>query len=278
MFEILSRWRQARRLKGLDPAAQRRWQARIDALPILAPLTAPERDRLVTLGWCFLHDKRFTPVDEAPLTAEDCIDIALQAALPVLNLSLEHYGHFHELLIYPEEFLSPRHYVDDNGVEHQGVEELTGEAWEQGPVLLSMSELAYSGSWDGFNLVIHELAHKLDIANGGLANGHPDLPPALRQPWLAAFPLAYAEQCERVNEAERTDRWDGVWLDPYGCENEAEFFAVCVEAFFTDPIALNTAFGELYALLKAYFGQDPLPRAPQWCPYPRIQPSEIPTT
>ncbi|MBY6016507.1 zinc-dependent peptidase [Halomonas denitrificans] len=268
MLNWFTQWREKRLLADLDDTTVKRWQLRIDQLPILSGLSPADQRSLIETGWRFLHQKRFTPVADANLTNGDCIDICLQAALPVLTLGIEHYGHFHELLIYPEEFVSPRHYIDDNGIEHQGMEELSGEAWEQGPLLLTLTELSHSGRWDGFNLVIHELAHKLDIANGGIANGHPNLSPSLRQRWLSVFSEAFQAHCTAVEQAEEQGHWQGVWVDPYGAESEAEFFAVCVEAFFTDPIALHHGFNALYHLLAEHFNQHPLPRAPQWSPLP----------
>ena len=43
---------------------------------------------------------------------------------------------------------------------------LTGEAWLQGPVILAWPGVTGSGGWDAYNLVIHELAHKLDMLDG----------------------------------------------------------------------------------------------------------------
>ncbi|MBY6185413.1 zinc-dependent peptidase [Marinobacter hydrocarbonoclasticus] len=269
MLKWIRQWRRNGTPAELDDAALKRWQARIDRLPILAGLPPATHHELMNLGWQFVQHKRFTPVCGAELTNEHCIDIALQAALPVLRLGPGAYGHFHELLIYPEDFVSPRHYVDDAGVEHLSEEALSGEAWEQGPVLLSLSELDYSGDWDGFNLVIHELAHKLDIANGGLANGHPNLPVSLRASWSATFHTAYQAHCDAVDAAELRGDWLGVWIDPYGADSEPEFFAVAVEAFFTDPIALNHGFPALYSAMATLFSQDPLPRAPKWTPWPQ---------
>ncbi len=278
MFDFFSNWRRQKLLARFDHERRARWQQNLDALPILNGLSTDEQAHLLELGWCFLHDKRFTPVMGAKLTDDHCIDIALMAALPVLNLGLEAYGVFHELLIYPEEFVSDRHYLDDNGVEHQSVEELSGEAWEQGPVILSLSELGYSRQWSGFNLVIHELAHKLDMANGGIADGLPALPAALQKRWLEAFPTAFVNHCRQAELAQSLPEgsaqanlaWDRLWIDPYGAENEAEFFAVCVEAFFTDPIALNLASPSLYQLLSQFLGQNPIERAPQWQPLPHL--------
>ncbi|WP_035415193.1 zinc-dependent peptidase [Ferrimonas kyonanensis] len=278
MFTFFSNWRRQRLLARFDSERRARWQQNLNALAILDGLTQDEQTRLLELGWCFLHHKRFTPVMGTELTDDHCIDIALMAALPVLNLGLEAYGVFHELLIYPEEFVTDQPFMDDNGVEHQGREELAGEAWEQGPVLLSLSKLADSRQWNGYNLVIHELAHKLDMANGGIADGLPALPAALQPDWLQVFPQAYADQSRQVSQAHLLDRrsaeamlaWDRIWIDPYGAENQAEFFAVCMEAFFTDPIALNLAYPPLYQLLRQLLQQDPIARAPHWQPLPHL--------
>ena len=47
-------------------------------------------------------------------------------------------------------------------------------------------------------------------------------------------------------------------LRRYAATNEAEFFAVAVEAFFERPHRLNKRDPELYKMLAEYFRQDPL--------------------
>jgi Mlc titration factor MtfA (ptsG expression regulator) len=47
-------------------------------------------------------------------------------------------------------------------------------------------------------------------------------------------------------------------LDAYAGQDAGEFFAVSSEAFFVDPARLRNAFPEWYALLSAFFRQDPL--------------------
>ena len=57
-------------------------------------------------------------------------------------------------------------------------------------------------------------------------------------------------------EIERIRRGKSV-LDPYGAEDPVEFFAVAVEAFFEIPQLLRDRHREVYAMLSAYFQQDP---------------------
>jgi hypothetical protein len=48
----------------------------------------------------------------------------------------------------------------------------SGEAWEGGPLIISWHDVQMAG--DGYNVVIHEFAHKLDMLNGE-ADGIPAL-------------------------------------------------------------------------------------------------------
>ena len=47
-------------------------------------------------------------------------------------------------------------------------------------------------------------------------------------------------------------------INPYGATNEAEFFSVVSEYFFTQPALLQSHHPQLYEKLKLIFKQDPL--------------------
>jgi Mlc titration factor MtfA (ptsG expression regulator) len=75
-------------------------------------------------------------------------------------------------VVYPNEFVVPRQIEDDSGVVHEFTDVLSGEAWEGGPLIISWHDVQMAG--DGYNVVIHEFAHKLDMLNGE-ADGIPAL-------------------------------------------------------------------------------------------------------
>ena len=112
------------------------------------------------------------------------------------------------MLFRSGDFVIPRSIVDDAGVTHEYHDEVLGEAWEGGPVLLSWFD--GNDAPAGINVVIHEFAHKLDMGNGEV-DGYPalpaDMPPAA---WAAAFKPAYDDFCRRVDDGEDTalDRQD----------------------------------------------------------------------
>ena len=55
----------------------------------------------------------------------------------------------------------------------------------------------------------------------------------------------------------RADAGVDTLLDPYGIEDEAEFFAVASETFFELPRELQSEHPELYAELAGYYRLDP---------------------
>jgi Mlc titration factor MtfA (ptsG expression regulator) len=112
----------------------------------------------------------------------------------------------------------------------------------------------------GYNVVVHEFAHKLDMADGA-PDGCPPLPPGFmgarspaqaRQRWLQVWEEAYAQFCDQVVVAER---FGGAqpWLDSYGSQSLDEFFAVACEAYFVNRPRFSADFASLVPLLDAFF-------------------------
>lgn len=253
------------------------WKATLASLPFVARLDAAERTRLRALAERFLGEKEMAAAGELELTAAMQVDIAVQACLPILNLGLGWYRGWTSIVVYPSEFLVPRELTDEDGVVHQFVEPIAGEAWEGGPLLLSWDDAQRRDGDLGlaYNVVIHEFTHKIDMLDGDAdgvppftRSSHPELDP---QAWTAAL----AEAFERFNaeleliehelppgldpDDEAADRYYAhLPLDPYAGQDEGEFFAVSSESFFVDPARLHAAFPDWYRQLALFFKQDPL--------------------
>lgn len=231
-----------------DPA----WRALLATAPPLRRLDPAQQARLRELTLLFLHEKRIEPAGGLELTDAMRLRIAALAALPVLDLGLDCYEGFVSVIVYPGEFVvRNREEVDEAGVVHTADDVLSGEAWERGPVVLGWTDVDASGRGDGYNVVIHEFAHKLDALDGA-TNGIPPLHRTMRtRSWTEAFQQAYDRLLAEL------DRGEDTWLDPYAAESPAEFFAVCAEMFFELPDAFAARYPEVYAQLAAYFRQDP---------------------
>lgn len=229
------------------------WREVTEAVVVLRALPPGRLARLRALSARFLARKTVVgaggqEVDEALRLA-----IAAQACLPVLELGLEAYRGWWEVVVYPGAFVSVQRWVDEAGVEHELRRPLTGESWPQGPVILSETDV-WSGAQalDGYNVVIHEMAHKLDLLNGE-ANGFPPLHRDMdRRAWTSALAEAFEDLRRRTAAGEAAP------LDPYAAEDPGEFFACATEAFFEVPGLLAQSYPAVYAQLRAYYRQDPL--------------------
>lgn len=240
---------------ALPLPSEQDWSA-VLARPVFDRLTPTERGDLRVLAEELLKDKSLTPVGGAAPGGEDLAAVAAFAALPVLRLGLSWYQGWNEVVLYPSEFVHAGEEVDEVGVVHQVRHVRAGEAWAGGPLVLSLDDVAASGWSEGYNVVIHEFAHKLDMTNGevdGLPNLHGDLSaPA----WAAAFEPAYRDFRQRAEAGEEGD------IDPYAAESPAEFFAVLTEYFFEWPEALNASYPAVYDQLRRFYRQHPLETSP----------------
>jgi MtfA peptidase len=229
-----------------------------------------ESGRLRALSERFLARKNFAGTHGLELTSLMQVQVAAQATILVLELGLEWYDGWSDIIVYPSQFAPERETVDEAGVVHLTNDPMAGEAWLGGPVILSYEDVALTADEEnrvaGYNVVIHEFAHKLDMLSGD-PNGFPPLHPGMdAAAWKRAFSQAYEDFCAKVDEADAgAEEDDGAALDelpidPYAATSSGEFFAVGSEAFFETPELLEPAYPAVYEQLRLFYRQDPLAR------------------
>ena len=249
----LRQWRRRRILDkhGIDDATWRRVTRR---LGFVARLNERERVRLKELAVLFMYGKQISAAGDLELTLEMKLGIAVQACILVLELGIEYYDGWVEIIVYPDEFM-PRHELpNEHGLVETDEMSYAGQAWFRGPVILSWADVEHAGDLDGMNVVIHEFAHKLDMLNGN-ANGFPPLHANMdRKEWSLVFSAAYNDLCRRVEAGERTE------IDAYAAVSPGEFLAVVSEAFFEIPEIVRAIYPGVYEQLVQFYRQDPAGR------------------
>ena len=257
MRDWLRRWRTSRTL-ARRAIPESLWQLTLARFPFLAWRTADDTAQLRELATLFLADKEFTGTAGLEVDDEMAVAIAAQACLPALKLGLDWYDGFKGIVVHEDAVIAQREVVDDDGVVHAYEEELSGEAMHGGPVMLAWRDVDEAGesAAAGYNVVIHEFVHVMDMRDG-LADGVPALPDrAAHDAWVEVLSAEYDAFCDRVDADEET------LLDRYAAEAPEEFFAVASEAFFVAPRDFRDEHPRLYQLLRGFFLQDPAALAP----------------
>ncbi|MDP2826707.1 MAG: zinc-dependent peptidase [Sulfuritalea sp.] len=245
--KLLEWWRQRQAGRLEIPAAL--WDEAEAGLSFLGHLTADERARLRQLARELIAEKQWSGAQGLQLTPRIQLTIALQACLPILHLGLDWYAGWVGIVVYPGDFVIPRRIIDEDGVVHEFDDDVLGEAWYGGPVLISWFEHAQDAA--GINVAIHEFAHKLDMKSGE-ADGMPPMHAGMSgRRWIDVMSKAFGDFQRRVDSGEETP------LDPYGAELPTEFFAVASEAFFEAPEMLKSEYPDVYEQFKLFYRQDP---------------------
>ena len=257
----------ARKIPLIDLDA---WNSATENYHFVQSLTTEENRRLRLIASDFLSRKIITGAAGFEIDELIRIQIAAQACILILELDVDYYDGWREIIVYPGQFAKTHDVMDEFGVVHTTRDPLAGEAWLGGPVVLSHADIAQTEDavdrGDAYNVVIHEFAHKLDMLNGE-ANGYPPLHRGMsKETWKRTFLAAYLAFCKEVDEADALARKDGgraldaIAIDPYASENPAEFFAVISEVFFEMPETVQATFPLVYQQLKAFYKQDPVAR------------------
>jgi Mlc titration factor MtfA (ptsG expression regulator) len=242
------------RLRGRTPTLDLpTWQDATDALPWVAAMPAERRTRLKALAELFLSEKTITALGGLSLDDRARIQLAALCCLPLIEFGLSGLRGWSQLLVYPDAFRVQRSHVDAAGVLHEWEDELIGESWDSGPLILSWADIqADIAEPDaGFCVAVHEMAHKLDVLDGAL-DGTPPLPRPWHGQWARDFQQAFDAFRVRVDGGQETA------LDPYAAESPEEFFAVTSEYHWSDPVTLAREMPQVAAHLERLYGPSPM--------------------
>jgi len=255
-----------------------RWAALLAQAPLVRGLDPDRQPRLRGLVARFLAQKAISPAHGLALDEGDRLALAAHACLPLLGIGEDGLRGWSEVIVHPGAFRVEHgrhgapHEMDELEVVEDGFEDREGESWQYGPMVLSWADLSaeIAEPEPGYQLVIHEMAHKLDALDG-VMDGTPPLPRAWQRDWArdfgAAFEALNAELDAQEVAAARNGRHDDeepddggavARIDPYAAEAPEEFFAVCSEYHFTAPDVLRAAFPAVAAHLERFYGPAPV--------------------
>jgi len=242
-----------RRILRRNPIPHHIWRGATRKIAVLRGLDAVQMAHLRELTTWFLHSKSINGVKGLNVTLPMRVTVAVQACLLILNLDIDSFDNWVEVVIYPGAFRVEHEQTDAFGLAHHDANVLSGEAWLRGPVILSWDDVERDTyhPQPGRNVVLHEFAHKLDGLNG-VANGLPPLRRGMsRKRWAEDFSAAYDALCLQVAEG------NSACINPYAATSPAEFFAVACEYFFTEPDLLKDCYPSVHRQLELFYRHAP---------------------
>ncbi len=222
-------------------------------------LDARRRSQVERFVCILFHEKRWEGGRDFSVTDEMRVTIAGQAALATLGFEKPYYFEKLRTIIVYENTFSGRVASGDSlllGELSPAVQDFsarTGEAWQGGPIILSWNSVLQEGQNErlGRNVVLHEFAHHMDGLDGDTNGAPPFTDFEFEKKWYRVSNHEYQQLLEFARRGEPT------LLNHYGATNQAEFFAVATECFFTQPHAMANKHTNLFRVLTRLFGQDP---------------------
>lgn len=211
-------------------------------------LNDADQTKLLQNVQVFLAEKRFESAGDIEITDEIRVTIAAYACLLNLHRNHDYFPMMSTVVLRDEPYVVPQQIELDGGGVLETEDELSGEAWYRGPVVLAWADIrADLERRDGCNVILHEFAHVIDAESGAVDGTPPLKTRADIERWRRVFDAAYAQHCDDVDHGRATV------IDEYGVESPAEFFATATEAFFLLGTEVQLAHLALYEQLAVFY-------------------------
>lgn len=226
---------------------------------LVASLDDADRRRVEEFVRVFVAERYWEGCNGLEVTDEVRVTIAANAALLVLGFEGFYFDRLGSILVYPARYVAKSTQQMPGGVVRESKDVRLGEAWNRGPVVLAWPDVLEGGRNpdSGRNVVMHEFAHLLDMADDDVADGVPFLESEEDYAtWTTVFERAYRQLVRDARRGRRT------LLDKYGTLNQAEFFAVSTECFFERARLMARELPDLYAVLRRFYRRDPATWSP----------------
>ncbi|SCY07325.1 hypothetical protein SAMN05192588_1001 [Nonlabens sp. Hel1_33_55] len=173
----------------------------------------------------------------------DTVLVAASAVIPVFKFKEWHYENLSGVVLYPDNFNEDMDF-DENHPDRM-IGGLVGNGRYENQMILSRSSLhlGFDNTSDKNNTGIHEFVHLIDKVDGETDG----VPERLME---KSFVLPWINLMHQEMEAIDKNKSD---IRKYGGTNQAEFFAVAAEYFFSRPKLMKRKHPELYKMLMMCF-------------------------
>ena len=211
----------------------------------------------------FLESFKFTGVD-LEITEDMKLLIAAQACLLIVNRSMCDYRQLREIKLWKNRI---KNSPGAAGTANQREVNLVWKYVKNEVEIefdFSKRRRRSTGSWDGFNVTLHEFAHVLDFVDDGVAQS---IPVAKNSKDYEQWKAMLEEEYPRLEKAYENhgQSFFGILrpeIKSYAMREDSrgrrvEFLTCATEAFFERAYYLRRDWPEVYDLLKDFYRLDP---------------------
>jgi MtfA peptidase len=215
-------------------------------------LTVKEQSQLLIKIAYFLKNKNIIGLGEDQIPDEFKLMLAANACLMLVNIEGDIYPGLTNIYVIDGPYVEK-----DNPVNpHTGkplFDVRLGESWKRGPIVVTAQSIRqlFNFKMKKHDVIIHEFSHHLDQQDGHF-DGTPEFQNDQQyKRWARIMGREFIKLRKQTALLNFSD------IDSYGAKNEAEFFAVCAEYFFTAPHELFSKHPDIFSLYLDYFKIDP---------------------
>lgn len=223
-------------------------------LPVFDAIRSDYKEQWKQIIQILYTEQRLEGCADIRITDDKRLTILSQAALLLLGNESDYYSDIRSILVYPDIYTAPVQRREQGSfVVTEGFESREGEAWSFGNLVLAWDSVRRQSQsfGNGINVVIHEFSHHLDQLYG--VSDRIDAPADNNQTdpdWILHLRMSYLDFVEKV------ERGKSAFMDSYGAQNPAEFFAVASENFIERPAPLNNHYPRLFQALRTFYEYD----------------------
>jgi Mlc titration factor MtfA (ptsG expression regulator) len=215
-----------------------------------AHLTGDARTRVLEQAESLDRTRYWEGLDGLQITPAMRAYVAVPACVLTVEIGLEALRDVTSIILAPTSEVRGTTHATGGALVSEGLACVLGESRLHGPLRLAWDRVAAEAVQPGAisSVVMHEFAHKIDMADG-VVDGTPPI-----------GDRAAAAEFERITNDVLDDLRTGsrpMPLRMYAATNRAELFAVATEVFFLQPALLAREEPGLYRVLADFFRQDP---------------------
>lgn len=214
-------------------------------------LDSEAEERLAQQAWGFDRAWRWEGLSGLEVTVGMRASVSTLAALLTVNIGPHVLADVTSVLVAPTSTTQATRHLIGGSIVGEAEACVLGSSLLHGPVRLSWDRMEADMKSRAGSVVLHEFAHKIDMADGS-ASG---TPPISGYQQSVRFEHVLADALARVRRLRDPDP-----LSAYAGTNAAELFAVSTEAFFLRPGKLRAGYGDLFDALEGFYRQRPTVR------------------